>query len=156
MPRVSDEDLRDLFLAKLSVAGPDECWLWTRSKLPSGYGQVCWRGHERYAHRMAYRLFVGDIPSGMFVCHTCDRKDCVNPAHLFVGTPKDNTRDCIMKRRNRRILSEEDVVAIRREYVCYNRKRGSGALAKKYGISKTIICRIVRGLRWTHVPEATK
>jgi hypothetical protein len=48
---------------------------------------------------MAYECFVGEIPDGMLVCHTCDVPGCVNPEHLFLGMPKDNTADMIKKGR---------------------------------------------------------
>jgi hypothetical protein len=80
-------------------AEPDgECLIWTRSKIAKGYGRVRMLG-EVAAHRVAYRLAHGDIPEGMLVCHTCDRPDCIQPAHLFVGDQGDNMRDMSSKGR---------------------------------------------------------
>jgi hypothetical protein len=75
------------------------CWLWTQSVKSYGYGQVQSRGVNYHAHRLAYALFVGPIPRGMFVCHVCDTPLCVNPAHLFLGTHSDNMRDARTKGR---------------------------------------------------------
>jgi hypothetical protein len=76
------------------------CWLWTRSLRPGcGYGQLKEGGRMRFAHRVAYELFVGPIGHGLYVCHRCDVKVCVNPDHLFLGTPKDNAQDMIRKGR---------------------------------------------------------
>jgi hypothetical protein len=84
------------------VAEPNTgCWLWTAALNDAGYGRLGvtkgWRG----AHRVAYELFVGTVPQDMFVCHRCDTPACVNPSHLFLGRPIDNTADMIAKGRIR-------------------------------------------------------
>jgi hypothetical protein len=71
------------------------CWLFHKT-FKNGYGRV----GNRYAHRISYEAFVGPIPDGLFVCHKCDVKNCVNPSHLFIGTAKDNMIDCARKGRN--------------------------------------------------------
>lgn len=75
------------------------CWLWTGGKTTAGYGSLTHNQHRYYAHRFAYELIQGDIPSGMELMHKCDNPACVNPEHLVVGTHCDNMRDAFGKLR---------------------------------------------------------
>ena len=125
---------------------------------PSGYGRVGvnWSSQKTIAaHRLAYLNNVGTIPSGMLVCHKCDNPSCVNPDHLFLGTPADNSADMVAKGRSlkgaRNALakfSEDDMVTMRKLYT-------SGwsliALAEKFGSTKGGIFNIVSGRSWRHV-----
>lgn len=78
----------------------DGCWIWTGAVHRDGYGVMgVGRGTQKRAHRVSYEQFVGPIPDGMLICHRCDTPLCVNPAHLFAGTPQDNTRDMCAKGR---------------------------------------------------------
>lgn len=72
----------------------------------------CWtkRGKSKYGpHRRAYKLFVGQIPKGLHVCHKCDNPKCVRPSHLFLGTRKDNMQDCSKKGRHKSVRKPESV-----------------------------------------------
>ncbi len=95
------QPLADRFWAKVDKSG--ECWLWTGARSGRNrYGYFGLGGKRdgiARAHRVAYELTIGSIPDGMVVCHKCDTPHCVNPSHLFVGTPKDNTEDMLRKGR---------------------------------------------------------
>lgn len=75
------------------------CWLWDCQYNRDGYGLLRCKGTYKVAHRLSYEQFVGPIPNGLLVLHRCDVPSCVNPAHLFLGTYSDNTRDMIRKGR---------------------------------------------------------
>ena len=74
------------------------CWLWQGASV-KGRGQIYVNGKNMLATRFAYQQFKGEIPEGMYVCHTCDDPSCVNPNHLWLGTARDNWQDARRKRR---------------------------------------------------------
>lgn len=88
----------NLFWQHVKVGDPSECWLWTGSKHKQGYG--LYGAGPRRAHRIAWTLIHGEIPPGLQVLHRCDNPPCVNPAHLFLGTDKDNHQDKAAKGRH--------------------------------------------------------
>lgn len=79
----------DAFMAK--VTKTDGCWLWQGSRTRSGYGQVGAGRRTVRAHRLAYELLVGPIPTGKQLDHLCRVRHCVNPAHLEPVVSRTNT-----------------------------------------------------------------
>lgn len=76
------------------------CWNWVHSARRNGiYGTGSFGGKTDLAHRGVWKLLIGPIPAKMCLCHKCDNGICVNPKHLFIGTCKDNMRDCKEKGR---------------------------------------------------------
>lgn len=151
------ESIQDRFESKLTKS--DGCWEWNAFKMGSGYGQFGLAGHMQYAHRVSYQLYIGEIPTGLYVCHKCDNPGCVNPAHLFLGTPADNVHDCENKgrgfhpgapgtRNGHAKLTEVQVIEIRAKY-------GEGvriaALAKEFGVSRRAIYHIVYHTSWAKI-----
>ena len=141
------------------------CWDWTASTFPSGYGRIREGGRETNhvgAHRISYKLHVGEIPSGLCVCHRCDRRCCVNPDHLFLGTHEDNMRDMVEKgralgggRNPKAKLSQGDIDFVRWALPRWG-KGGAAHLAKFFGVSQTQMSRIKYGRAWTDVSLTTE
>lgn len=72
------------FLAKVFMR-PDGCWQWTGAYNSRGYGCMRVEGKAELAHRMAYRLYIGEIPRNKAIMHSCGNVTCVNPDHLLIG-----------------------------------------------------------------------
>lgn len=89
--RKSFKNPEDSFWAK--VEKTDGCWMWTGANVPRGYGKMTAGGRLVYAHRWSYERFKGDIPEGMQVDHTCFTTSCVNPEHLRLATPRQNSEN---------------------------------------------------------------
>ena len=162
---VKKRPIAERFWEKVDRRGPDECWPWTAFRLRGGYGRFRVQPLCLYAHRVAWELEKGAIPSGMFVCHHCDNRPCCNPRHLFLGTNADNMADMVAKGRqshngrkgeknSNSILSDDDVVAIRLALSEVGGKLpyGSAAkLARHYGVSGTTVCDVYYRRRWKHL-----
>lgn len=132
------------------------CWLWTNDAV-HGYGAIRIGRRTFRAHKVSWERNFGPVPDGMYVCHKCDVPACINPQHLFLGTPLDNTRDRMAKKRcntprgsrsGSAVLNEDDVREIKR-LVASGRTRNS--LAREYGVAPCSIYGIFNGKLWSHV-----
>lgn len=92
-PAVRDEAF---IRARVRVDPGTECWIWRGFVGVRGTRAVY---NSEYAYRIAYRVFVGEIPDGLQINHHCDNGLCVNPAHLYAGTQQQNMRDAIVRSR---------------------------------------------------------
>jgi hypothetical protein len=138
-----------------------------------GYPKIKINGKQWRAARFSYTVNWGPILKGMFICHYCDNTSCIAPRHLWAGTPKQNAEDRDLKGRHRTApseltkhigikngsskLSEKEVLAIRKDYIPNTNKSMKHSngnctqLAKKYGVSRTLIKSVVMRKIWKHI-----
>jgi len=146
---------------KRVTPGPfTECWLWQGVKR-NGYGMLSAdrTGKGIGAHRVSWMIHFGEIPDGLFVCHRCDNPSCVNPAHLFLGTLRDNHADMMAKGRDGHgaakgisnpsaKLTESQVKEIR---AMAAQGMTQVEIGQRFGITQAHVSDIVLRKVWTHV-----
>lgn len=147
---VSTETLEERFWEKVDKRGDDECWNWIANKGKTGYGMVWFGKGFLRSNRASWIIHFGNIPKGMLVCHKCDNPSCVNPAHLFLGTSKDNAQDMLSKGRNPNQKGEnngfakfkdEDILKIREMWK--SGKYLQREIMETFGISRNYLWRIL-------------
>lgn len=152
--------LADRFWSKVDIASDEECWPWLGAMGQNGYGTIGDKGKVLVASRVAWELTCGPIPVGSHVCHQCDNPKCVNPRHLFLGSPKANSDDKIAKGRwkgNEKVGNDRpqaklvpiDVLRIRELAASGMSHR---QIAEMYPVTHTAIDAIVLRKTWKHIP----
>lgn len=157
---------QERFWEKADIQSTDDCWMWLGRFFNDGegYGQIkLYSGnrekhirHRFRAHRVAYFLAYGHLPDDLCVCHTCDNPSCVNPAHLFLGTDRENIQDRTNKLRDAKgeqhgmhKLTTEQVQEIRK--IRAARKLPYRMLGEMFGVTTTQIGWIIRRQSWKHL-----
>lgn len=144
------------FLQKFVQGNPNECWEWQAGRQKFGYGTIWHNGSSMLAHRFSYEYFVGPIPEGLLILHSCDNPPCVNPAHLHPGTYQTNSDECFERGRGNRAkgekqskakLTAEDVIQIRTTHA----KDPIAVVASKFGVSDVLISYIRLRRIWKHI-----
>lgn len=174
-PRTREEILEKFF--RNVKKSPSGCWEWVGTFGSTGYGFFYmgphWPGGYKGigAHVASYALFIAHCPKGLYVCHHCDNKACVNPEHLFIGTAKENMRDArqkgrlptpeqlsqTLKKRASRgeghyksNLRSEEVLKI---VELSNQQVPAKEIAKTFHIKREQVYKILRGVRWQHLTK---
>ena len=117
MPELIFEDLK---VAIKFHVNDNKCWICTSHKTNKGYPVASIKGKKIRLSRLLYYKFKEGKMQGMFVCHKCDNPNCINPEHLFLGTPRDNIDDMLKKGRHGKkrtgkgVLSDDDLEQIKK------------------------------------------
>lgn len=131
---------------------PGGCWHWTGAHDKRGYGALHVAGVLWKAHRLAYQVFYGVAPGRQHVLHSCDVRDCCNPAHLRLADNQANVADKVARERQTRgsqhpfAKLDEDTVAWAR-----NAPMSGRAVARVLGVSSATIGSLRRKETWKHV-----
>jgi hypothetical protein len=142
--------IQERFMSHVKQTGG--CWLWTAHRMKNGYGLFRMSDRHHLAHRVAHRLFNGEIHSGLDVMHACDNRCCVNPSHLSLGSRKENMAGAIQRgrmasgeRHGRAKLSEAQARGV---FAAAGSQR---IIAEQFGISQSAVSQIKRGKRWASI-----
>lgn len=152
-PVVTHKCLIGEILNNINIDNKTGCWHFMGGRTNLGYGAITiGRGYYKGAHVISHELYKGKVFKGMFVLHSCDNPSCVNPEHLSIGTPADNTADAMAKDRHvygERVgnhkLKEDEVRQIKRRLVSGDSYKNLG---QEFGVTASAIYRIDHGLAW--------
>lgn len=132
-------------IEKRSTKSEVGCWIWNGAN-NGKYGVIKVSGESNFAHRLALESRLGrKIHEGMFACHKCNNTFCVNPDHLYEGTPLQNSMDACLIGSHAKKLTARDAKEIKQS------KRKNADLAREYGVSRVMIGAIKNGKKWRYV-----
>lgn len=136
--------------AKTVVDEATGCWIWQLRLNEGGYGRMSYNGRTELAHRASYKIHCGPIEPGLYVLHQCDTRSCVNPAHLKLGTHRDNMAEMVVRGRARGHLPTERYSALTIEQVREIRDADERVcvLARRYKVAHSTVSRIKSGKAW--------
>lgn len=151
-------DNKDRILLNIKIDQKTSCWEWSLHRDRYGYGQATFNERTMTAHRMSYLFFNGEIQDGLCVCHSCDNRGCVNPTHLFLGTPADNNADMKAKGRYVHHRGERspgarltDAEAAEILSLAQKGEMTQKEIGKIYGVGHTTVSAIFVGDNWGHL-----
>jgi hypothetical protein len=157
------EEVGQRLLRRRLIDSQHGCWLWTGAKQSSGYGVITLRkGGPRTqytVHRLAAMLW-GDVAADCQddILHTCDRRECFNPDHLYQGNDVQNMRDALERGRHRfeahcgerngQAKLTPEVVQVAR--LAHDGGARVALLSRVFGVTYSAMWQVVRGKTWKH------
>lgn len=160
--------LEERFWPRVNKNGPlhpydpalGRCWLWTGTRCGrDGYGGIYVAHHQvpgsrhpkpSYVHRVVWELAHGPIAEGQHILHSCDRRNCVNAAHLFLGNQDANMKDAAAKGRlhvprpRARKVTDEQIAQM---FVRRQQGLTLEAIAAEFHVTESYVSFVLRGLR---------
>lgn len=168
---IINQRLVSRFMSHVLIEDTFSCWTWLGCKNEQGYGRMLCRVNGKsinyFTHRISYMIYKGKIPKSKLVLHRCDTPSCVNPTHLFIGTPRDNMVDSVNKGRHGRRPTEsydrgEDHARARltnrlvKKILCMHKRGIQGKdIADTIGVSWTCVYDVLLGRTWFHLTGIT-
>jgi len=142
-----DHEFQKRFWENVQIKDKDSCWVWVGARTEAGYGLIYFNGALEYSHRLSLKFNGIEIPPRYHACHKCDNPLCVNPSHLYAGSPQNNANDRVERDRHaygekhpNSKLSNEDILNMVQLY-----KNGTWKIdiAKLYSVSPGHVSRIL-------------